>query len=92
MDCSRWSGGHPFSYSLPERVDYLVPEDVLNLPIRWEGGFEEHGIQHRGAGEEAVVREDALGNFARLAATLQSRGLKQNKKLTWRQREIEATA
>lgn len=66
------AGEGPDSHLLPEGVDDLVPEDLLDVPVGREEGLEEHGVQDRGAGEEAVAREQVLGQATGAAATLQT--------------------
>lgn len=43
-------------YSLSKGINNLIPQNALDIPVtQWEG-LEEHGVQRRRTGEEAVKR------------------------------------
>lgn len=46
------------SYSLSEGINNLIPQDALDIPVTQREGFEEHGVQHRRTGKEAVKKRE----------------------------------
>lgn len=42
------------AYSLSEGINNLIPQNALDVPVTQREGLEEHGVQHRRTGEEAV--------------------------------------